>query len=292
MESKVVKLCDFCENRDGKDCESCKNNSQKAGRELVIEQMLKEKGFKSSAKLRNIVRASEIVLFKDLCRVFKVLPSSIPNKVTTNSIGEQALRDHLEKDEFVEKLKTFLTFEEIEKLMPAIENLDYVYDCANMVYGSSIHASGTLFSEEEMELPVDKETGDCHCDGHYAEELGYIKYDLLSLSALVPIENIQGMNIDWNDTVEDRELLEGLQKEDLSFTFQFGSPIVDNMIKGVNKKEIDAISLSEVTSINRPGPLSIDLNKTWVDTRNGVFENKEEIDFVIDDLRKSGILKI
>lgn len=287
----TVKLCDYCENCDGTSCADCSNNEQEAGRELCISRMLKSKGFKRSAKLRNIVRASEIVLFKDLCRI-KGVSSALANKVTTNDIGKTSLEQHMEGNDFVEQLRTFLNENEVQEFIKCgiIENLDYVYSCAGMVYGSSIHASGTLFSEGDMDLPIDAQTGDCHCDGHYAEELGYIKYDLLSLANLVPICSILGINIDWDEESTDRNLIESMQEEDLTFTFQFGSPVVDNMIRGVKKESLDTISLSEITSINRPGPLNINLNKTWVDRKNGNIPMKNEIDAAIIKLKEDGYL--
>jgi len=289
----VVKLCDYCENRNGSSCANCTMRSDKAGRELCIDRMLESKGFKRAAKLRNIVRASEIVLFKDLCRVLDV-PPSLPNKITTNDVGQSALEDHKPAEELIKDLETFLKPDEIEvfRSHKVFENLDYVYDCAGMVYGSSIHASGTLFAETDMDLPIDAQTGDCHCDGHYAEELGYIKYDLLSLANLVPIESILGINIDWNEDSADRSLIEGMQNEDLTFTFQFGSPIVDNMIRGVDPKDLDTISLSEITSINRPGPLNINLNQTWVDRKNGNVPMKNEINAFLNKIVEAGKLKL
>lgn len=294
MSVKKMKLCDYCENNtNGSSCENCSNRNLEAGRELCIKQMLESKGFKKAAKLRNIVRASEIVLFKDMCRVFGVHPS-LANKITTNDLGKSCLEEHVDANKFIETVSTFLNDADVKDLIKAKipENLDYVYKCSDMVYGSSIHASGTLFSETDIALPIDSATGDCHCDGHYAEELGYIKYDLLSLAALVPITEILGINIDWNESSEDRSLIEGMQNEDLTFTFQFGSSVVDNMIRGVDKKDLDTISLSEITSINRPGPLNINLNTTWVDVKNGKIRNKEEVNELIKEMREKGILKI
>lgn len=291
----AVKICDYCENRtaDATKCQNCKNRSLKAGRDLCIERLIEDKGYKSSAKLRNIVKASEIVLFKDLCRVLEV-SHALANKITTNSIGEDALKAHLTGREFIDKIGSFLDKDSMNELIEkkAIDNLDYVYNCAGIVYGSSIHASGTLLSKDDIMLPIDAESGDCHCNGHYAEELGYIKFDLLSLSALVPIEDILGIEIDWSDTSDNRELIEGLQDEDLTFVFQFGSPIVDNMIRGVDKKDLDVISLSEVTSINRPGPLGINLNKTWVEMKNQQLPNRNEVHEKIDLLKSLNLLNI
>jgi hypothetical protein len=161
-----------------------------------------------------------------------------------------------------------------------------------MVYGSSIHASGTLLSEGRILLPIDAQTGDCHCNGHYAEDLGHIKYDLLSLNTLSPIVDTKGINIDWNTAGDDRKVIEDMQDEDLTFIFQFGSPTVDRMIQGVSKDDLDVISLSEVTSINRPGPLNINLNETWVDRKNGNVPMKNEIDAFVKKVAESGKLKL
>lgn len=290
---ETIMLCDHCLNRDGETCTTCKNNKQRAGREVCIEQMKKAKGIKSSAKLRNIVKASEIVLFKDLCRVMEVAPS-IANSITTNDIGKSALEDHESAEEFIGKIKTFLQEDQVQVLIDkgVIDNLDYVYNCAGMVYGSSIHASGTLLSETDIDLPIDAETGDCHCNGHYAEELGYIKYDLLSLSALVPIEEILGINIDWNQAGDDRQVIEHMQSEDLTFVFQFGSATVDRMIQNVPKEALDTISLSEVTSLNRPGPLGIELDKAWANTKNNSMEMQDDINKLFVELKDDGLYKL
>lgn len=293
MEKQTIMICDYCENRDADTCAKCSHNSQKAGRELCIERMRETKGIKDSAKLRNIVKASEIVLFKDLCRVLG-LPPALANRVTTTEAGKDSLENHDSPADFRGVISTFLTPEELNIFDSSdlYNSLDYCYECADMVYGSSIHASGTLLSEGRILLPIDAQTGDCHCNGYYAEELGHIKYDLLSLNTLSPIVDTKGINIDWNAAGDDRRVIEDMQDEDLTFIFQFGSPIVDKMIQGVSKDDLDVIALSEVTSINRPGPLNINLNETWVDRKNGNVLMKLEIDAFIKSITESGKLKL
>lgn len=286
-----VMICDHCLNRDGDTCLNCKKQELVAGRDRAILRLKETGKIKDSAKLRNIVKASEIVLFKDLCRVLEI-PPSIANMVTTSELGQNALEMHLPKNELKRQLSQFLNFDQLNKLDKAFENIDYVYDCAGTVYGSSIHASGTLLSEDKIEMSIDSHTGDCHINGHYAEEYGYIKYDMLSLGTLMPISLIDGVKIDWDAFSDDRELMKYIHDNDLDFVFQFGSPIVSDMIQGVPEENINTITLSEVTSINRPGCLSINMNNTWKNIQNKVSPVEYNFNKALQDLRDEGILKI
>ena len=278
--------CEYCKNRDGSNCEKCKAHVDSNGRDEVLKRLADHYGVKYNSKILNVVKASEKVLFKDLCRVFNV-PSYLANKVTTNNNLAEALENHVPADELRKMIVEIIP--EMNDYDQVFDNLDYVYECADMVYGASVHASGTIISETPIEMPNNE--GACHANGHYCEDLGYIKFDLLGLSNLDAIEAMEGLDVDW-EASNSPEVFDYIYEKSLAFVFQFGSPVVDNMIHGVKRDAINVMSLSEITSINRPGPLGIGLNKTWVDVQNGEIKYEEEVTKIVDDLRKNGALKV
>lgn len=282
----MLKKCDYCQNRNGKNCSSCKSRIDSAGRDQVLKRLASDYGIPYNAKILNIVKASEKVLFKDLCRYHNV-QSALANKITTNDECSAALEDHLPADQL---LNIFSHVDPMarDNFWFLYDDIDYVYKYAGMIYGASIHASGTILSEEPINIPISE--GGCHANGHYCEELGYIKFDLLSLSNLDPIEEIEGMDVEWDNI--DEKALDYIYSEDLDFVFQFGSPVVDNMIHGVDRDKINIINLSEVTSINRPGPIGIGLNLTWVNAQNGDLPKQDIVTDNIKYLKEKGLLKI
>lgn len=282
----MLMKCEYCKNKDGKTCEDCKAFNSSNGRDQVIKRLASNYGIKYSSKILNIVRASEKVLFKDLCRVYNVSPS-MANLVTTNDMLADCLENHLPANELLAKMSMVINDAEFH-FGEVLQHLDYVYNCANMIYGASIHASGTILSEEPINIANNE--GVCHANGHYCEELGYIKFDLLSLSNLDAIETLKGLDIDWDNV--DRRTLDYICEGNLDFVFQFGSPVVDEMIHGVKPEEIGILSLSEITSINRPGPLGINLNRIWVDSKNGELPMQDLVTENIKYLKGKGLLKI
>lgn len=282
----MINKCDYCQNRNGKNCSSCKSRIDSAGRDEVLKRLANNYGIPYNAKILNIVKASEKVLFKDLCRYHNV-QSALANKITTNDECAAALENHLPVEQL---LNIFCHVEPQARSIFGFlyDDLDYVYKYAGMIYGASIHASGTILSEESINIPISE--GGCHANGHYCEELGYIKFDLLSLGNLDPIEEIEGMDVEWDNI--DEKALDYIYNEDLDFVFQFGSPVVDNMIHGVSRDNINILTLSEITSTNRPGPLQIGLDRLWVKSQNGELPMQDEVTDSVKHLREKGLLKI
>lgn len=296
----ILNKCDYCKNRDGNCRKNCKNNVPIAGREKII-QALEEAGYKYHCKILNVVQASEIVLFKDLARV-KGVPNKYANAVTTNSELADLMREHTPVKELMFAISKYIP-DARTIFAPMIDDIEpYCYGYSDMVYGQSIHASGTILSKEPIKMAISEDTA-C-ANGHYCEELGYIKYDLLSLANLDPIEEILGIYIDWNNY--DKKSLEYIVNGNMDFVFQFGSKVVDDMIHGIPKESIvgeteadriDAVrKLAEITSINRPGALSMNLNKTWVDIENFSEKSPEyKLEQMVTDnlkeLKEMGLLK-
>lgn len=292
--------CEYCMNKDGTCRKNCKNNVPIAGREKVI-RALEDKGYKHHCKILNVVKASELVLFKDLARVYGV-PNKDANAVTTNSELRELLKEHTPVDQLMKAIGKYIPDADTI-FAPMIEDIEpYVYGYSDMTYGQSIHASGTILSKEPIEMAISEDTA-C-ANGHYCKELGYIKYDLLSLSNLDAIEEIRGMIVDWNNY--DKSTLEYIAHGNMDFVFQFGSKIVDDMIHGVDESRIagetevnriDSVrKLAEITSINRPGALSMRLNKTWVEVENFSEESETyaletEVTKNIKELKAKGLLK-
>lgn len=296
-------LCEYCKNNKNgcKKCKDCESYDPEAGRQACIKVMKRDYGIQTSAIFRNVVHATPVTLFKDLCR-FKGVTPSIANKITTTESTNEKLQE-LGSDYNDETLKAFvsevsqlLTDDDYEEFSKCIDKLDYVSKMNGVVYGTSIHASGTILAEYPIDLPVSPHSGDIHYDGANGEKLGFVKQDLLSLSNLDAMSEIMGVDIDYNDGLDSFDpnkdrYMRTLVDEPNDFIFQLGSSTTSGMIskaigedKDISKLDVDAIS--DISAINRPGPLGLGLNDIWADNRQGIVNHGEDAISAIDEIKR------
>ena len=251
------------------------------GSDLIMESL--EDTYKFFGKIGNIVGGSPLVLFKKLASLRQV-PFSEANKFTTTDISK-SIFEASEKpaEETFKTLVENLGLKYSAEWAKVYEDLDVCFKLGNIPFGSSIHASGKIMTEEETNLPLD-DKGVINFNGANLEDYGYTKFDLLSLDTLNPIKKIYGLDIDWDDT-SDEKAWEVLNNADTDYIFQFQGNIPKKMLKEVNVTNID--QLAEITAINRPGPLALQLHEKWIEIQNGKGTFTDE-DFVIKHiLRKA-----
>lgn len=239
--------------------------------------------FKFRGRIGNIVTGSSIVLFKKLASYRGVLFSEA-NKFTTSDIGKEFLEAESKgaETEFIDILNA-LGLNYTEEWQETYNDLDICYKLRDIVFGSSIHASGVIMTENEAVLPTDYQNVIAF-NGVSLEDYGYIKYDFLSLDTLNPIQKILGIDYDW-EKCDDPEVWKMIQSGDLDFIFQLAGGVPKAMCVEGKANSIEDLGI--ITAINRPGPLNMNLNKHWVDIRNGVYEWSEQDRIIADILKKA-----
>ena len=255
------------------DFESIAPGTDMRGPDLVVKSLADKGYFKFNGRIANIATASTLQLFKKLATYFGI-PAAFQNKYTTGVNKE--LLDMDDKPSYHEFKESVVSIggtwsDAWEKVY---NYLDVCYRLDGIVFGSSIHASGVIMTEEESNLPMDT-FGVLAFNGRALEEYGYVKYDLLAIDTLNPIHELYGLDIDWEDNI-DPEIWKTMSEADTDYVFQLGGSVPKNMMYKAGVNNIDEIS--EVSSINRPGPLGSGLNEKWIDIKNGTYtyESPEE----------------
>lgn len=247
------------------------DNPEWRGPDFVVKSL--EDKFKFHGRIANVSTASSLMLFKKLAGFYGIAPS-FQNKYTTGV--NKALLEEPECPTYEVFRKSV---EEIggtwsDKWEKVWQSLDLCYKLDGIVFGSSIHASGVIMTEEESNLPMDT-FGVLAFNGRALEQYGYVKYDLLAIDTLNPIHKLYGLDVDWEDNY-DKNIWEMMTSADTDYVFQLGGSVPKNMMSKAGVNNIDEIS--EISSINRPGPLGSGLNDKWVDIKLNKykFESPEE----------------
>lgn len=171
---------------------------------------------------------------------------------------------------------------EVKELKDYFDQNPEVLECVKNILGNvkstGIHAGGVVVAGEDVTRVVP-----CHFerkkenmwvtqpDMKYVEWAGLIKYDLLGLNTLNDlnrafrlIEKRTGKQIDGKKIpLNDPAVMRRFRKGDVMSIFQFGSALFKNLVTQLN--EINNINdLAIITSINRPGPLDMGMDKSFI----------------------------
>jgi DNA-directed DNA polymerase III PolC len=162
-----------------------------------------------------------------------------------------------------------------------------VQDSVSNILGNAkatgIHAGGIVVSAADV--PTTIALNYSEDDGlfvtqpemKYVEESGLVKYDFLGLKTLADlnlcmklIEQRKGRKMSFKDIpLDDKKVLAEFQKGNTISVFQFNTDLSVSILTKL--KSIENINdLAIITSIARPGPLNMGMDKTFIDRKNGV----------------------
>ena len=297
------------------------NNSEEASasRNILVKQLVKQGTFNFAGYIENEVTASALVLFKNLAKYYEI-PFYEVNKISTDPTYSEKLKEKEYSGWLPKAVEDFgLDWQDVWE--PIHNRMDFCYELAGIAYNKSVAASGVIMATGKTILPV--HDGAIGYNSVDLENWGYIKYDLLSVNTLNSIQYFKGVDFDWNEN-EDKEVWESIKGGDLDFTFQLSGYTPKRMcVEGLgaldkiekekeverknkdkynNTKEVLMIDdkqeteywwkhgidrISEVSAINRPGPLSIDMDKIWVDICSGNYVASNKNDMIIERILKS-----
>ena len=256
-----------------------------ASRNLLVAELKKRGIFDFSGYIENEVTASTLVLFKALCKYYQI-PFFEANKISTDEV----YKEKLSEKEYTGWLKNAVDdygLEWEDKWDQIEKRIQSCYDLSKIPTGTSIAASGVIMAEGETDLPAkfNKDIGGniISYNGTDLESWGYIKYDLLSINTLNQIQYFKGVGFDWNDT-KDPKVYDSICSGDLDFVFQLSGFVPREMCLKGKPRSIE--DLAAISAINRPGPLNLNLNKTWIDVKNGTHEFTDPHDIAIEKILK------
>lgn len=134
----------------------------------------------------------------------------------------------------------------------------------NLPVSKSIHASGIIISKNSLSLSLpmsNMSTGEIMFEASYLEQMGFLKYDILSLSNLSFLNNItkdiDNINVDnLINNLDDKKTYETLNKLLLADIFQLdeGSSYgMKNTVKKIHPDNFDELTI--ILALYRPGAL-------------------------------------
>ena len=153
---------------------------------------------------------------------------------------------------------------------------------------NSTHASGILVTPNPVtnNIPVFKNKDGYKVslfDGEQLEDLKFVKYDILGLKTISVIgEALKNMNYEGtlDDFLEsldlnDPRMFKMVQKAETDGMFQIESDLFKGMCKDIRPDQFNDFTV--ITSLGRPGPLSIKMDKAYANRKHGFEKAKEPL---------------
>lgn len=221
-------------------------------------------------KLKNAV--------KDIARTKGIDHTSV-NYVTAKFPEPAQQQPQLLHELFQTAVKTKLVYEFLQQSPELIETLPL---CLNQPKNASIHAAGMVIVPKEFgtlyqQLPVKEQDGMLvsEWEGHYIEEGGFLKFDVLGIKQLdkfAAISKLIKQQLGKTVTFKDIELDEQgvLELFRLGYTedvFQFGAAGLKAYCKELQPDCVE--DLIATVALYRPGPIESGTHKKYIKIKNG-----------------------
>lgn len=248
-------------------------------RELLVDRLLEDGEFKYARYIQNEVKASKLVLFKGLAKYLE-----IPNYEIERVAQDDRVKEKLQESTYTKWLQRIVVEYELDwqDHWDAVDTyMDFCYKYGDIPNSTSVAASGVIMANEPAVLPSRGQT--ITFNGRDLEEKGFIKYDLLSIDALCPIQDFYGLDIDWSGPKDDEAVWKVFQDGDTDFTFQFGSNGMKRILKETKPTTIAA--LAAINALFRPGPIEMGMVDKYIELASGTL-NLEGDDLVLSNLLK------
>ena len=213
--------------------------------------------------LQDVARVYEIPA-KETVKITKVLSGDeLSTKLDTKSGKGKALKAYFDKYPEVQKHATIL---------------------AGTCRSFGMHAGGLIISNKKLTetMPIMRtnkgfSSGWCESGGvRELESAGFIKYDLLGLSAvdliedtIVSVRKRHNIKLKESDLLKEREEVfkEIFQKLRLAGLFQFISPLAYDMVEKIKPEGIH--HLADINTLIRPGCLQAGVHHHYISRKNG-----------------------
>lgn len=248
-----------------------------SSRNMIMHQLVEDGVFSFAGFIQNEVRATTLVLFKMIAKWVGMPPSeqTAITKAFVDQLEEKEYTGWLQEACKVLELPYQDNWEIVERYMP------FCYRWNKIPYNNSVAASGVIMLNGETSVPV---RDDCIMyNGVDLESMGYIKYDILTVSTLDMLEYFNGLEIDWDDT-NDPKVWDAICAGDTDFVFQFSSPGMKSLCINTQPRSIE--SLAELNALYRPGPIEAGFIEKYTDVKRGKSNLTEEEQIIERALKK------
>lgn len=108
-----------------------------------------------------------------------------------------------------------------------------------------------------------------------AERLKIVKFDILGLKTMESLGELrrltgrQGIEINYQELIDDTEVMEGFRKANTDGIFQFESSSAKTILETIEPENFDDITAA--SSLNRPGPLSMRMHEQYKQNKDRYF---------------------
>ena len=165
------------------------------------------------------------------------------------------------------------------------ENIEIKESVTNILgnaKSTGIHAGGIVVSEADVteSIPLFYSSDDglfvTQPEMAYVEESGLVKFDFLGLKTLGDlnlagklIKERKGISLSFKDIpLDDKKIFDEFRKGNTISVFQFNTSLSISILTKL--KSVDSINdLAIITSIARPGPLAMQMDKDFIKRKNG-----------------------
>ena len=196
-----------------------------------------------------------------LGKVLKIPEEKIKRISSSISKDSKTFEDALNNKYYGEKLKKVILDPLYKKLF------QYANKIISLPVSTSFHASGILVSSSLLSSSIPCLSGAyslAQFEATYLEEMGFLKFDILSLSNLSFLKNIENKihDIDFNEediknNLNDKETYDTLNRIQVADIFQLDEDKTGGMKRAIRDIHIDCFDdLASLLAIYRPGSMS------------------------------------
>lgn len=255
-------------------------------RDEVERYLIKKYGEKKVCKIITYVKIKPKSALQVISNVFSIDPRRI--KKLSSCIADDA-NDFKNINKDVEQINRFKSLVQDPYYKDIVVKANKLL---NLPISTSVHAPGLIIADKDIYLSCpmsDKTTGIAQFEYQYMEQLGFLKVDILPLSTLSYIFDIEkriendGKRVeDIQEMIDDKKTYQFLRKKYVQDIFQLDASYgIRLAIEEIQPSSF--IDLAALLALYRPGP--IDYIHSYADRKN----NREEVKY--KDPRLIPILK-
>lgn len=239
-------------------------------RELIIDYIINKYGSDYVCKIGTLSTFQAKSSFREVAKVFDIGKTSI-DAISKKIDGTISFKKNILSNK---KLSSeFATDGKLQYI------LDYIYKIEDVPKNKSIHAAGVIISDQEIYNYTSLTDNVSDVDSKTLEDIGLVKFDILAISNLRHLSNIEKKiakkykkQLDFNylDTA-DKQVFNAISDGNTNFVFQLESTGMIAMLKKFRPVNFD--ELAAILALYRPGPMQfID---EYIDRKNG----KKQVDY-------------
>ncbi len=245
-------------------------------REQIVDYILEKYGEDYVCKIGTLSTFQAKSSFREVAKAIDI------NKTTIDAISKKIDGKISFKQNILSNKKLSQDFATDGKLQYI---LDYVYKIEDMPKNKSIHAAGVIISDIPIYNYTSVSAHVSDVDSKTLEQIGLVKFDILAISNLRHIHNLEDkINASTNSKVtfndldfEDKDIFHAISDGNTNFVFQLESQGMITMLKKFRPVCFD--DLAAILALYRPGPMQfID---EYIERKNG----KKQVDYLHPSLK-------